>query len=120
MAYLYRAFGHVETDQARLSFLPALPIVTIMVDALPILRTTPTGAWILSPTTGKEVWVSTTGRKRFACPTKEEAIESLKQRNKRHRVHLGNALSKAEAIRDAFEKPLVLEDLVNGCYQLSP
>ncbi len=117
--YLYRAFGQVETDRHSGSFKPSAPKVTVMVDAITILRRTPAGAWIISPTTGKEVWVSTLGRKRFACPTREDALESLVQRNKWRLVHLGNAIAKAEAIREAFKgvAPVEIENLIDGCYK---
>ena len=110
-AYLYRAFGHVIEDD-----------VAIMMDALPIIRTTPCGAWVSNPVSGGDRWVSTKGRKRFAYPTKEEAMESLIQRNKWRLVHLRNAVHKAEHIRDALNEGAghssKIQELTNGKYPL--
>ena len=45
-----------------------------------IIRTTPCGFWIARK--GKEYWVSNYSRRRFAYPTKEEAMASYKARKK--------------------------------------
>jgi hypothetical protein len=46
-----------------------------------ILKTTPKGYWIAYR--GSEKWISNYSKKRFAYPTKEEALESFKYRKKR-------------------------------------
>ena len=112
--YLYRAFGTVKWVT---SGLDRTPEVTILVDALPILRRTPAGAWVEQPMTGKEKWVSTLGRKRYACPTEAEAIESLKHRNRWRRLHLQNATQKADVIRETLRHKFKVQRLINGMIQ---
>lgn len=111
--YLYRAFG-TATYKPRGYTVDYDTTVEIVVDQLKVLRRTPVGAWIVHPLTGVEKWVATHGRKRFACPTKGEAIESLIQRNKRQIQHLSAATRKATAIREVLSadkyEPIILID----------
>tara|TARA_R110002153_G_scaffold3550_1_gene17053 strand:+ start:200 stop:565 length:366 start_codon:yes stop_codon:yes gene_type:complete len=100
--YIYRAFGNVTYSPLGLTG-EREATVEIVIDQLKIIRPTPAGAWISHPLTGVEKWVATNGRKRFACPTKDEAMESLKQRNRRHLQHLSAAIRKATDIREALE-----------------
>lgn len=48
---------------------------------LPLIKETPKGAWV--DYYGKNRWVKMSAKKRFACPTFEEAIESYKARKNR-------------------------------------
>ena len=110
--YLYRAFGSVSYSER--VFEDDFPEVTIMIDALPILRRTPKGAWIKNPITDQEKWVSDSTRKRFAYPSEEYALESLRQRNRRHLGHLRAKIKKAEAIRDSLGGEFKIQRLMNG------
>lgn len=55
--------------------------VSIMFQTFHILKRTPRGQWICpSLFSTKRRWVSNYTRKRFAHPTKEEALQALKKR----------------------------------------
>lgn len=47
-----------------------------------VVRHTPKGAWIVD-ITGRRRWVKRDARKRYACPTMEEAMESFQARKRR-------------------------------------
>lgn len=115
--YLYRAFGRVDYSKDGYD-LSQVHKTTIIVDSLPVLRRTTAGAWIAHPLTGEERWVATRGRKRFACPTEDEAIHSLMKRNKRRIQHLTTAMHKAKAIGAALDTALTIERLTSGCIRM--
>jgi hypothetical protein len=58
-------------------------------------KETPKGYWIVEQHCAKRRWVSKYGRKRYAYPTKEEALRSLRRRKELHveyaRVNLETA-----------------------------
>lgn len=54
--------------------------------AIPVLKVTPKGVWLACSTLYSEKrFVRREARKRFACPTKEEAMESFIARKNRQR-----------------------------------
>lgn len=53
-----------------------------MIDSFMVVKETPCGYWIEGFEGGR--WVSATGKKRFAYPTVEEAIEGWRARKDRH------------------------------------
>ena len=116
--YLYRAFGSVRWEAP--SDNPwngeKVPVVEVCVDRLPILRHTPKGAWVRNHITGKKVWVATQGRKRYAQNTPEEAMESLKERNRWRLIHLRRQTREAEAIKATLhdETPPTVVHLRDG------
>ena len=62
-----------------------------------LLKTTPTGAWI--DDFGRRRFVKTKARKRYACPTIDEALASYHARKDRQVSILQYQLSKAQAAR---------------------
>jgi len=61
---------------------------TILLDKFKMVKETPCGWWIEPKSDfwnmrGKKRWVSKTARKRFAYPTKEEALVNFKARKRR-------------------------------------
>ena len=73
-----------------------------------VTRVTPRGVWIsharYSLTPPRFVLVD--ARKRFACPTAAEALESFLARNARHRGILQARIAEAEMFRDMATKKL--------------
>ena len=57
-------------------------------------RETPCGYWVWFK--GKEKWISKTGTKRFAYPTKEQALHSLMCRTKTRLYHLKTGIEIVE------------------------
>lgn len=89
--YLYRyqdwqASGGV--DEWGYSLGPSKTYVSLM--TFRIIRTTPKGVWINYGCTEK--FVKLDARKRFACPTKEEALESFLARKQRQKRILSSQL----------------------------
>lgn len=74
--------------------------VSVHYETFPVLRHTPKGVW-LDTFIGKR-FVLRDARKRFACPTPEEALESLKARNRRRCTILRAQLRDAEAAHEAL------------------
>jgi hypothetical protein len=74
--------------------------VRVAVDLLefPVMKKTLKGVWL--DVCGSKKFVLLTARKRFACQTKEEAIESFIARKKRQILILKNQLRNAEAALD--------------------
>lgn len=72
----------------------------VKVEVYRIISATPKGYWITpvrwAQNAPSKVWVSATGRKRHAYPTKKEALESFYQRQKRRIQHLRAAMYQAE------------------------
>jgi hypothetical protein len=65
-----------------------------------VVRRTPKGVWLAVGFTDKR-WVSTTARKRFACPTVEEARESFRARKQRQmKIHEARADRARRALRE--------------------
>ena len=68
-----------------------------------VIRLTKCGFWIAAHSSfwlagDRERWVSNTSRKRFAFPTKEEALEGLMRRRQRQAAILGARLDGAERV----------------------
>ena len=82
--------------------------VKIYLEDYKMLRETPCGYWIDTSGYGKsyETWVSKTSKKRFAYPTKHEALLNLKYRKQRQIKLLKVNLSRAEAALDLCLKEL--------------
>jgi hypothetical protein len=70
--------------------------VRVSVTKYPVLRHTPKGVW-LDIGGGRERFVLKRGRKRFACPTQDAAMESFKARKERQRKILMAQLQGVEA-----------------------
>ena len=79
------------------------PRVSIFYESFPVIRRTPKGVWLQLPGYyGDKRFVLRDARKRFACPTKEEALESLHARTKRRVLILGAQLKKAQILDDVL------------------
>ena len=102
------------------NYLSDIAIVELKLDALYEVKETPCGWWISEDPYykrnqeefkilpkwdwGKPRWVSKTSRRRYAFPTKEEALVSFKARKRRQITILTHQLSQAkEALRKAKE-----------------
>lgn len=75
------------------------PRVTVNLIKCPIVRRTPRGVFV--STDGAERFVMVDARKRFACPTVQEALTSLFARYERRRRILVSDLAEAEALLEA-------------------
>lgn len=64
-----------------------------------VIKQTPKGVWI-ETLVGNKRFVKTEARKRFACPTKEEALESFKARKTRQARILKAQLRNVEMALD--------------------
>lgn len=107
----YRAYSKVHSSQAVFDSYDgefshfvrvANPKVDIRFDEYPVLRHTPQGVWLEVPdgwqAYGTRVrFVLREARKRFACPTKEEAVESLLARQRRRAGILASQLADVQS-----------------------
>jgi hypothetical protein len=64
----------------------------IILETYNLHRETPKGYWITQQYWIKNKWINKTSTKRFAYPTKEEALESFKKRKYRQRIILNSQL----------------------------
>ena len=74
----------------------------LRVEQFPVIRFTPKGAWL--DVYGAERFVRREARKRFACPTLEEAKESLRARKKRQLSLLEAQARSTREILDMLER----------------
>jgi len=90
---------HYNTNQSK---------VKIYLNDYEMLRETACGYWINTSGYGKsyETWVSKTSKKRFAYPTKHEAMINFKHRKQRQIKLLEVNLSRAKAALDLCLKEL--------------
>ena len=61
-----------------------------------LIKETPSGYWITNNKLDGKSWISKHSRKRFAYPTKEEALESFKARKRRQIKIVSAQLRSAE------------------------
>lgn len=71
--------------------------LVIQLTEYPIIKRTPKGAWIDESFAGKR-FVLLTARKKYACSSKEEALESFKARKRRQINILKEQLSRAISV----------------------
>lgn len=83
----------------------AMAIVSpfIYVEALPVVRKTEKGVWVESEDRGVR-FCRDGAKKRFAYPTREEAIESLLQRTLHRIGHLRNTIDRCRDVVEAIEE----------------
>jgi len=80
--------------------LPYRGRLEVKLDEYEVIKTTPKGVWIRLYSWGNEKrFILRGARKRYACPTKEEAIESFRARKERQRRILTSQL---EDVNDAL------------------
>ena len=79
------------------------PRVGVSIHAFEVTKETPCGYWIAC-FTPRWRWVSKTSKKRFAYPTKEEAVKSFRCRKGRQMKILRAKLKRAETAFDMDEK----------------
>lgn len=77
----------------------------VAIHSYDISRRTPCGFWI--KLLSREIWVKASGKKRFAHPTKEEAIESFKARKHRQIKILQAQMEHAWACLDIDSKDYI-------------
>lgn len=69
--------------------IPSIPNINLQLRTYNLLRETPKGYWIgygcleIGSLRSEGIWVSKTSRKRFAYPTKEEALDNFIKRNQK-------------------------------------
>lgn len=98
--FLYRYEDHRYNESSWDDYLDKfIPHIRLRMDSYLILKTTPCGVWI-SLFGGSKRFVLLTARKKWACKTKEEALESFIRRKKRQIGILECQLAEAqEALR---------------------
>lgn len=68
----------------------------LVLDEYMVSHVTPRGCWISSCGDSKYKWVSSHSRKRYAYPTKLEALHAYKKRKERFLIHAKNMLRCAQ------------------------
>ena len=79
------------------------PRIRVRLYAFNVVRTTPKGYWISIPYSFKLKWVSSEAKKRFAYPTKEEALQSFRARKRRQVAILSYQLERAKMALNVSE-----------------
>jgi hypothetical protein len=69
--------------------------IRVGVDVFSVVKETPCGYWIETWDGGR--WVARKGKKRFACPTMDEAIDSFRARKHRHLAILRGTIQNIQA-----------------------
>lgn len=93
--YRYEAVQHASVGYDGEYFRPSYPCPRIELREFVTQKETPGGYWI-DIIYGKPRWVSRTGRKRYAYPTKEEAMVNYVKRTEKHVSMLRSRLETAE------------------------
>lgn len=99
--HLYRVDGWLDEHE----YAPWPPTVRLWAQEFPIIKRTPRGCWITLGT-GKKKFVLGSAKKRYAYPTKREAMEALVYRKSRHIAILRFQLKQARAVKSEVEKLL--------------
>lgn len=84
---------------------PGIGRIEVLTQELEVLKETRKGVW-LRTYYGEQRWVSRHSRKRYACPTFEEAVDSFMARKQRQRRMLSYRLEvsrRAEAIASTMK-----------------
>lgn len=82
--------------------------VGIRVEAFDVIKHTPKGAWL--DVHGEKRFVKTDARKRFACPTIDEAKQSFIARKKRQISILSSQLTTAKRALELANKGIIDQD----------
>lgn len=107
--YLYRYVFYNYASSADDSTFSFFPNVNIILQEYEIEKETEKGFWI-DARHGKNKWVSKKGKKRFAYPTKEQALENLKKRTERRIKLLQNEIDICESALGEIGKVDTSED----------
>lgn len=85
--YRYEAIQYASLDTFGEYETPKLPNPSLVLHTYKALKETPKGYWInygiLNKNTDRGKWVSKTAKKRFAYPTKEDALNNFITRTKK-------------------------------------
>lgn len=74
--------------------------VEVILNEYHSVKETPKGHWITNPLKIYKTWISNTSKKRYAYPTKEEALNSFRIRNMKRLTYLKRDLGNVnEALR---------------------
>ena len=84
--------------------------VRVLLYEFNVRKETPKGYWIRIPYSFKDKWTSNYTRKRFAYPTKEEALVSFIARKRRHTAILRYQLEEADLAHNIAIEMLEKED----------
>ena len=115
--YRYEEVSYASMDHDGEYYSPIIPDVRVVLKTYNLHKETPKGYWIghvyYAPEylRGNSRWVSKTGRKRFAYPTKEEAMTNFIKRTERRVKILKAQLLRAE-IRLRNAKGMVANEMV--------
>jgi len=98
--YRYEAVSYASMDHDGEYYSPRIPNVNIVLSEFNLHRETPKGYWIgygtLDSFHGDSRWVSKTAKKRYAYPTKEEAMTNYIKRTERRMKILKAQLLRVE------------------------
>lgn len=111
--YRYNAVRHSVTINAEMEMYGVSKPRLVLQD-YKVVATTKKGYWITYLSGGKDKWVSASSWKRFAHPTKKEALESYIQRKKAYVRYASHTLSRAEedlAIVEPDNNCIILEGI---------
>jgi len=116
--YRYEAVSYASMDHGgEYGSIPSFPYVKIVLYTYELHKETPKGYWIghgyYAPNMlrGNSRWVSKAGKKRYAYPTKEEAMTNYIKRTERRVKILKAQLNRAEiGLRNA--KGMVANEMV--------
>jgi len=100
----YRYEYKVKSDSVRR--------VDLVLEIYSLKKETPKGYWIVNtkyPNLGTPIWVSKVGKKRFAYPTKKEALISRIAKSERRLQFLQRDLAVAEEVLNLSKKELEKE-----------
>lgn len=94
--YRYYLVQYARPDSGDNGILPYYPDPKLVLDTYSLKRETPKGYWIQSGFFGTPRWISKTSRKRYAYPTKEEALHNFVKRTEKRINILRRQLQEAE------------------------
>jgi len=98
--YRYESRTYASIDEFGDFVSPSIPDVRVILQTYDLIRETPKGYWIGwlwgNGSIGYKRWVSKTSRKRYAYPTKEEAMNNFVKRTERRIKILKNQTRQAE------------------------
>ena len=105
-AVLYRYEDHIYSGGIDEADRPIPGKTEVVLREFSVVRWTPKGVWIRTPDLppDNEKFVLLTARKKFACPTKEEALQSFIERKKSQVRILTKQLEKAKIAQHKGEK----------------
>ena len=100
--YRYETYQTASLDHDGEFVKPLFPNPILSLITFRLVKETNCGYWIAlgsaSGLSSKPFWVSKTSKKRYAYPTKSEALENLKKRTERHMKIIKSKVEYCEAV----------------------